>query len=463
MPKQSSGEAGYLSENDIQLPWSTQAQRLVAQHDRRSLASIALTWLDETPRSTGGDNDGLFEEVQEELDERRVLYEQLRDEEGTSGRSRVVRAMQEDWRDGLTYRQVAQLDMQHFHAKGTGRSWTAYRAELPSSVAVASSAHIFAAFRDSFGAYYPHYLHLTTLTTPSPLTLLRLQLLPSPSLTSRSTSAFPAPIFLLHLPSTPYLLLPTSLPSSLRPLILQALSTSLTPSASFVTLTKLDLEGKDWEALREVLVERKSAVGEWRKVRGEAGKEMDGGGVLVPQARRKVMQDPTQLPPPTLNATGVPALPRPGAGAERARKRRRLDEVNSVFGTSASRSEQAQQGNELPKLERLDYSISLPYPSEPAFPSPDTPFDSSTHPPFLIRLEGSHVLSGLRALVVGGLTEVSLEVEGEKENVEGRKGDGKDKRAKRTPGLPSWLGEVAGEGVNRLKVGRRKDGTIGRI
>jgi hypothetical protein len=55
-------------------------------------------------------------------------------------------------------------------------------------------------------------------------------------------------------------------------------------------LTKLELEGKDWKALREVLVERKSAVGEWRKVRGEEGKEVDGGGVLVPQARRKVVQ-----------------------------------------------------------------------------------------------------------------------------------------------------------------------------
>ncbi|BGO95492.1 hypothetical protein NBRC10512_007747 [Rhodotorula toruloides] len=458
MPKQGSNKHGYLSENDIQLPRSTQAQKLVAQHDRRSLASIALTWLVETPRSTGGDEDGLFDEVQEDVDERRVLYEQLRDEEGTAGRSRVVKAMQEDWRDGLTYRQVAQLDMQQFQIKGIGKSWTAYRAELPPSATVASSTHLFAAFRDSFGAYHPHYLHLTTLTTPSPLTVLRLQLLPSPSLTSRSTSSFPAAIFLLHIPLTPYFLLPTSLPSSLRPLILQALSTSITSSASSVALTKLDLEGKDWKALREVLVERKSAVGEWRKVRGEEGRETDGGGVLVPQARRKVMEDPTQLPPPTLGATGVPALPQPGAGAERARKRRRLEEVNSVFGTGASRAEQAQQDDKLPKLERLDYSISLPYLNEPAFPATDVPFDSSTHPPFLMRLEGSHVLSGLRALVASGLTEVASDQD--KENAPGRRDGG---RPKRTPGLPSWLGEVAGEGVNRLSVGRRRDGTVGRI
>ncbi|GEM08638.1 CHL4 family chromosome segregation protein [Rhodotorula toruloides] len=441
MPKECPSKQVHLSENDLQLPWSTQARKLVAQHDRRSLASLALTWLDETPRSTGSDEENLFEDVQEELAERRVLYEQLRDEEGTAGRSWVVRAMQKDWRDGLTYRQVAQLDMQHFRAKGTCKSWTAYRAELPSSPVIASSAHIFAAFRESFGAYHPHYLHLATFTSPAPLTVLRLQLIPSPSLTSRTISTFPSPICLLHLPLTPYVLLPTSLSSALRPLILQAFSTSLTLSDPAVRLTKLDLEGKDWTALREVLLARKSAVGEWRKVRGEEGKEVDGRGVLVPQARGKVVQDPTQLPLATLKATGVPALPQPGAGAERARKRRRLEEVNRVFGTSASRTEQAKFDGELPKLERLDYSISLPYPSEPSFPPPDVPFDPSTHPPFLVRLEGWHVLCGLRALVASGLTEV--EAETKKEDERGGKGG---ERERRTPGLPTWLGEVAGEG-----------------
>lgn len=97
MGKHDSGKHTYLSENDIQLPWSTQAQKLVAQHSRESLASIALSWLDETPRSAATDGDGLLDDVQEELDERSVLYQQLRDEEGSAGRSRVVRAMQEDW------------------------------------------------------------------------------------------------------------------------------------------------------------------------------------------------------------------------------------------------------------------------------------------------------------------------------------------------------------------------------
>lgn len=145
-------------------------------------------------------------------------------------------------------------------------------------------------FDGTHAHFSSQYLHLATITAPSPMTVLRLQLLSSPSLTSRSTSTFPAPVFLLHLPLTPYLLLPSSLPSALRPLILQALSTSLTPTASSVTLTKLDLEGKDWTALREVLVNRKAAVGEWRRVRGEEGSETDGGGVLVPRARRKVVQ-----------------------------------------------------------------------------------------------------------------------------------------------------------------------------
>jgi hypothetical protein len=72
-----------------------------------------------------------------------------------------------------------------------------------------------------------------------------------------------------------------------------------------------------------------------------------------------------------------------------------------------------------------------------------------------MRLEGSHVLSGLRALVASGLTEAGAE--GDKENARG------STSVRRAPGLPSWLGEAAGEGVNKLKVGRRKDGTVGRI
>lgn len=68
--------------------------------------------------------------------------------------------------------------------------------------------------------------------------------------------------------------------------------------------------------------------------------------------------------------------------------------------------------------------ISLPYPTLDA----DVDDDDLIPPPFLLRLEGNHVLQGLREAVDCGFV------------------DG---------GLPSWIGEVAKEGRNALQVGER--------
>lgn len=174
------------------------------------------------------------------------------------------------------------------------------------------------------------------------------------------------------------------------------------------------------------------------------------------------------MSPPFLNLAQEPNEPASSGGwrrstqslgrapVEQSRLSRTTNCLNSSGWTTpyASSSPHSRRWTDDPPIAQ----ISLPYPNEPAFPATDVPFDSSTHPPFLMRLEGSHVLSGLRALVASGLTEVASDQD--KENAPGRRDGG---RPKRTPGLPSWLGEVAGEGVNRLSVGRRRDGTVGRI
>ncbi|GAA5832444.1 hypothetical protein JCM11251_006456 [Rhodosporidiobolus azoricus] len=342
----------------------------------------------------------------------------------------------EDWRDGLTYRQVAQLDLQSFKDKGTGRNWTAFQAIRSSpSASIASSKELVNRFGAAFSAYHPHYLHLATLPGPHALTILRIQLLPS-SVASTSTSTslpqHPPPIYLLHLPLTPYVLLPSSLSSAFAPIVRQCLTSSISSPAAG-GLEEIQLRGKDWKGLGEVLLKRGSNVGQWRALR-EGRREIDGGGVLVPKERRRkrnqaagAENDPQRLPP-TISEQ-----------KELRKRQKRTIEAEEVFGcTAAGKGEEG----DMPVLERLDFTVDLPYPTLPPFSAP-----SASHPPLLLRFEGAHVLSGLRSLVSHGLTEG-----------ETRQGTAQE------PGLPRWLSEVVlEEGVNRVKVGRGKDGTVGRV
>ncbi|GAA5904120.1 hypothetical protein JCM6882_003950 [Rhodosporidiobolus microsporus] len=425
-----------LTHNAIQVPPES-VKKLLSKQSPSSLAQLALVWLNETPRADGRsadsdeEDDFAFDGELEGKRGRRALYEELRDEEVSGAKARVIQAIQEDWRDGLSYRQVAQLDLQYFKDKGTGRSWTAFQANLTSpSASITSSGQLSERFSAAFSAYHPHYLHLATLPAPHALTILRIQLLPSSTASSTLAPSHPPAIYLLHLPLTPYLLLPSSLSSTYAPIVRQCLAASIsTPQAE--GLEEIQLRGKDWKGLREVLLKRGSNVGQWRALR-EGRREADGGGVLVPKEQRHkrakpgTENDPNALPPTIAEKR------------EMRKKQKRDEEVGEVFGATAEAGEEGA----MPVLERLDFTVDLPYPTLPPFSAP-----SAAHPPLLLRFEGAHVLSGLRSLVSHGLTE------GEK-----RAGTAQ------APGLPRWLGEtVLEEGVNRVKVGRRKDGTVGRV
>ncbi|BGP41557.1 hypothetical protein JCM10449v2_005548 [Rhodotorula kratochvilovae] len=290
-----------LQHSHIHLPHSHHAAKLLARLSPGAIAQLALDWLNSTPRTTRGvredtdDDDQGFTFDAESLASRKRLYQEFLDEPHTARRAAVSRAVKEDWPAGFTYHQVAQLDIQHFQDKGIGKTWTAYRADP--RAAIPSSAQLFERFQAAFGAYHAHYLHLTTLTAPYALTVLRVQLLPpasSTSSTSSSRTAHPPALLLLHLPSTPFLLLP-ALPSALRPLVLHALARAFSPAAP-AQLHKLELEGKDPAALRALLLHRASNVGLWRELRARGERDSSEGGVLVPRERRRAAQGASPLP-----------------------------------------------------------------------------------------------------------------------------------------------------------------------
>lgn len=205
---------------------------------------------------------------------------------------------------------------------------------------------------------------------------------------------------LIHLTATPFVLLPSHLSSAFHSILLQSLCAALS-SPPAREAKPLQLSGKDWKGLSRMLKEGMASGGmaKWTKGRGE------GGGPLVPKARRREVDDKK-------GAEYVEEdVAKDIVEDEEGPRRERQAEAGEVFGREG-----------LPVLEKVDYEIDIPYPTPVDSPTDDPP------PPFLMRLEGSHVLNGLRYAVENGFADSAL---------------------------PSWLGEVAKEGRNALQVGER--------
>ncbi|KAL8280235.1 hypothetical protein RQP46_007349 [Phenoliferia psychrophenolica] len=382
-------------------------KQALSKLSKASLCLLALAWLADAPptspnrqrkrrrldRDSEASSSASSSESEDDEEDGggKDEYERMRDD-ARVGKPRVIQAILNHWSGGLTYRQVAQIDVQLLKDKPTSRSWTAFQLKhTQASPAYTTPAQLSTRLRAALAPYHNHHLH--TDSTPT-LTTLRLQLVPSSPL-----SPTPPPILLLHLPQTPFLLLP-SLPSTLAPILLQCLCAALsTPPAR--EASELQLKGKDWRGLRDLLRGKMSSGGmqEWREGKGE------GGGPLVTQARRLASEEETQLrASKDLTSTSLqPDDPHLSLS--------RTHESTTVFGRSS-----------LPVLDRLDYEqISLPY-FNSTVPAPE---------PFLVRFEGTHVLEGLRTAVEGGFA------------------DG---------GLPKWIGSVAREGRNAIRVGEDVEG-----
>jgi len=160
--------------------------------------------------------------------------------------------------------------------------------------------------------------------------ILRVQILTPPP------GPTPPAVFLIHLTATPFVLLPSSLSSTLQLILVQSICATLsTPPAC--DCTPLQLSGKDWHGLADTLRQRMTSGGmaKWDKKRGE------GGGPLVPKGRRKVVDDAKGENYVEKDLVGKVAEDEPD------KRRGRQAEAGEVFGRE-----------QLPVLEKLDYEVS---------------------------------------------------------------------------------------------------------
>ncbi|KAM0749449.1 hypothetical protein T439DRAFT_357792 [Meredithblackwellia eburnea MCA 4105] len=333
----------------------------------------------------------------------------------------------------LSFKQVAMIDVQLLQDKPTARSWTAYHFKPASQSSTSTNkitpTQLASRLRGQLELYFPLCLHSAVLpsvslsstpppTSPSddPTTSLQILHLTLPSSTTPSS---PLLLPLLHPlgtgSSTAYFLLPSSFASAtfVLPILLQALSFSLGREGEVV---ERQLGGRDWRGLLRLILEAPSGGGGAMR----AGASGPAGGGWKAQDKES-----------RLNVLGVV-----NGEKERLRKKRKLKEEDGMDKGGVKRDKQLAVREkerveeaelvlgrgELPVVERLDYEIHLPHPS---VLSQDN--NGPEHEPFLLRLEGTSVLSGLRALIDQGFVD---------------------------DGLPGWLGRrTIGEGRNALRIG----------
>ncbi|GAC71782.1 hypothetical protein PANT_5d00066 [Moesziomyces antarcticus T-34] len=243
-----------------------------------------------------------------------------------------------------------------------------------------------------------------------------------------------------------------------------------------------ELRGKDPTALRQILLHESgqlsttaetSSAGagvaggnkarQMRRSNGGRGGVEDGPLIAPLKRRREEHLDTLGIRPPTPPASGsdwdtlslssstsrakkreshTPTLQAPHEAQASARsalsaRTESRREANELFGPApASGADDA-----LPRVERLEYELHLPFPSMQRYNTrrlvdmhaynadPDKP-------KIKLRLEGTHVLAGLRKLVAAGMDRSTARLDaGEAED---------DESHVRLDGIPGWLSEVRG-------------------
>ncbi|PWN49042.1 hypothetical protein IE53DRAFT_388762 [Violaceomyces palustris] len=223
-----------------------------------------------------------------------------------------------------------------------------------------------------------------------------------------------------------------------------------------------ELKGKDPLALLEILTQEQSSSGDPSSsvFMGGKGREMrsgtEGGGVVVedgplvaPSRRRREDDAYTlgiRLPTPPLledprgrSNLEPPMVPLPPSEVKRLKRRKlestqaNLREVRELFGNQSPYDD-----SDLARIERVDYELDLPFPEHETYNQPRMGQEADAEP-IRLRLEGSHVLAGLRTFVRSRLYRV----------------EGEDDQAKSGGGLPSWLVDLKGTRVKVVRPSRR--------
>lgn len=216
-----------------------------------------------------------------------------------------------------------------------------------------------------------------------------------------------------------------------------------------------ELRGRDPLALREILVSEglvEDTSGFAEQVPGGKGrlmrrKEAEEGPLVRPEKRCR--EDKSGLyadvngvsKPDGDNAGEVMDLRehRTRTRQRNARERARQREVDDLFGKAVNITDDS----DLPRVEKMQYDLYLPFAADENGDSV-IPEDKIQAHPITLRLEGTHVLAGLRKLVASGLERPARQ-QGRVE-ADNRAADD----ATPSGGLPQWLVEVRG---TRVRVG----------
>lgn len=320
---------------DALVAHSPATTRLLLKLSKQALAGLALGWLDD-PRTrpskgTGrkgrrregsdagsrgsgeedseGEDDDPDDGPADRLKKLSLYYSEV----SSISKPRLVERILLDWKRGLSPSQIADADVASYVEKpASGRSWTAFELVYASPTGSTSRAatvgeqelesRLQQVLEPSFAAC--HVQVSKPYPPPNSPLHVRLSLLSSSLTSSIAPKPTASPVVhLLHFPATPYVLLPP-LPTSLVPTVHHALcaafsrppgrrASSTTDRGVVDSLKELQLKGKDWRGLRELLVEgAKGASGaEWKKFRTEEGKgnvpDGEDGEALAPKERRR--------------------------------------------------------------------------------------------------------------------------------------------------------------------------------
>lgn len=405
-------------------------------------------------------------------------------------KSRTIdRILNVDWPSGLTYAMIATLAFELIRSGPLRRTWQTYRLDYgpqgeksasPSATTSSSSSSILhhltaSQLCERFSAELQHYtahaifLDAAIQETPDSISAAVLESLPvnwcqffnhlrivtnsTPIDVCSSTG-----LHILHIPHSSWLLVSGTLGrtgSEVKEMALTALANSLGAKRVKTAQEALkgedivvemgsmaELSGKDPLALRDVLLNA-GLIGEQpdgEQENGDTGQGIPGGkgrsmkrgeaedGPLT-RAEKRQRDDPTGLYADL-------------EGKQRAWQEQEFDPKNSLHPSlqcQKHRKKQLMQHNRnreadelfgkwqnLPRLERLRYHLRLPFPSIPGYGEVSDEVIQAH--PIEIRLQGSHVLAGLRTLVQSGL-------------------NSDESLSRESAGLPSWMTDIRGTKV----------------